>query len=64
MTPTTTGIYTLRLPNGKVVQRRVKRYGDDLTAIEPRGFLGLFSALVPLDMVEGTWVFEQETAGI
>ncbi len=59
MTPTTTGIYTLRLPSGRVVRRRVKSMNGALWAIEPCGFLWIFSALVPLEMVEGTWIFEQ-----
>jgi hypothetical protein len=56
MTPTTTGVYRLRLPSGRVVQRRIKRMNGDLWMIEPGGFLWFFAALVPLDLVEGEWV--------
>lgn len=56
MTPTTTGVYRLRLPSGQVVRRRVREMNGDLWMVEPGGFLGLFSALVPLDLVVGTWV--------
>lgn len=59
MTPTTTGIYSLRLPSGRVVRSRVKSMNGDLYAVIPGGFLGLLASLVPLDLVEGTWIFEQ-----
>ena len=56
MTPTTTGIYSLRLPSGRVVRRRVKSMNDELFAIIPGGIFGLLASLVPLDLVEGEWV--------
>ena len=56
MTPTTTGIYSLRLPSGRVVRRRVKEMNDELFAIIPGGIFGLLASLVPLDLVEGEWV--------
>ena len=59
MTPTTTGVYRLQLPCGRVVRRKVRRMNGDLWMVEPGGFLGLFSALVPMDLVVGEWVFEQ-----
>ena len=71
MTPTTTGIYSLRLPSGRVVRRKCIGMNGALYVVmpcEPPGWLiwplgWLFSlalaALVPLDLVEGEWIFEQ-----
>lgn len=56
MTPTTTGIYSLRLPSGRVVRSRVKSMNGDLYAVIPGGLFGLLASLVPLDLVEGEWV--------
>jgi hypothetical protein len=54
--PTRTGVYPLMLPDGRVVRRKVKRMNGDLMMVEPGGFLWLFAALVPLDLVEGIWI--------
>lgn len=59
MTPTTTGIYSLRLPSGRVVRRKCIAMNGDLYAVIPGGLFGLLASLVPMDLVEGEWVFEQ-----
>ena len=55
MTPTTTGVYTLILPSGKAVARRVRDVNGQLRVTEPRGFLGLLAVFVPVGQVEGKW---------
>ena len=59
MKPATSGIYRLRPPNGRVVSRKLISMNGALWVVMPCGFLGIFSSLVPLDMVEGEWIFEQ-----
>lgn len=56
MKPVTSGIYRLRLPSGRVVSRKCLSINGALMVVMPCGFLGIFSSLVPLDMVEGRWL--------
>jgi len=55
MTPTTPGVYRLRLPSGEVVRRKCLSMNGCTFAVVP-GRLWIFSALVPLDLVEGEWL--------
>jgi hypothetical protein len=49
MTPTTTGIHRLQLPDGRVVSRRVADINGQLYVI---GWLVAW----PVEMVAGTWI--------
>ncbi len=55
MTPTAPGVYTLILPSGKPVARRVRDVQGVLRVNVPRGFLGLLAVSVPVGQVEGKW---------
>lgn len=55
MTPTAPGVYTLILPSGKAVARRVRDVNGELRVNVPRGFLGLLAVSVPVGQVEGKW---------
>lgn len=68
MTPTTTGIYSLRLPSGRVVRRKCIAMNDALMVVMPCGgpwlfvllFGWLLTTAVPLDLVEGEWVYGED----
>ena len=55
MTPTAPGVYTLILPSGKAVARRVRDVNGEMRVNVPRGFLGLLAVSVPVGQVEGKW---------
>ena len=56
MTPTAPGVYRLRLPSGNVVRRRVVEHNGEVFMVLSGGPWGLFSALVPMDLVVGEWL--------
>ena len=55
MTPTAPGVYTLILPSGKAVARRVRDVNGQLRVTDPRGPLGLLAVSVPVGRVAGEW---------
>ena len=54
--PRSPGVYALVESSGRVRWLRVREMNGDLYATLPGGFLWIFSALVPLDLVEGEWL--------